>query len=331
MRYILRRLPFLLTTIWAALTINFILPRLMPGNPAQIMIAKYRGRLNPETMKALEVAFGLNTEQSLFEQYVDYIRRMLTGDFGISVTYFPSTVREVLAQSLPWTIGLVGVSTMISFILGTLWGIRAAWKRGKPFDSFSVPIGLFLNSVPYFWLALLVEYIFAFELGWFPLSGAYSIEIESLSLFRKFLSIIYHAILPAFTIIITALGSWMITMRNNMISVLKEDFILFAYAKGLPEDVIEIKYAARNAILPSFTGFAMAIGFIVGGALLTEIVFSYPGIGYMLYQAVLNIDYLLMQAIFFFITLAVLLANFIADIFYVILDPRIRVRDGEVL
>ncbi|RKX50266.1 MAG: ABC transporter permease, partial [Thermotoga sp.] len=146
---------------------------------------------------------------------------------------------------------------------------------------------------------------------------------------KKVFSILYHAILPAVTIIITASGGWMLTMRNNMIAVLNEDFILFAYAKGLPEEIIEIKYAARNAILPSFTGFAMAIGFVVSGALLTEIVFSYPGVGYMLYQAVLNIDYPLMQAIFLIITLTVLIANFIADMAYVLLDPRVRTSGGE--
>jgi len=329
MLYILRKLLFLLVTIWAAVTVNFVLPRLMPGDPAQVMISKYRGRLNPSAIRALEIAFGINTDKSIYEQYIDYIKKLLKGDFGISVTYYPSTVSEVLSQAFPWTIGLVGVSTFLAFSIGTILGIKAAWKRGGVFDTIVVPFGLFMNSVPYFWLALVVVYLFAFKLGWFPLSGAYSISIENLEGIKKVFSIVYHAILPAVTIIITASGGWMLTMRNNMIAVLNEDFILFAYAKGLPEEIIEIKYAARNAILPSFTGFAMAIGFVVSGALLTEIVFSYPGVGYMLYQAVLNIDYPLMQAIFLIITLTVLIANFIADMAYVLLDPRVRTSGGE--
>ena len=327
MRYIVKRVIFFLITAWAALTINFILPRLMPGNPAEVMIAKFRGRLNPQAISALEIAFGLNVHQNIFIQYVDYLKSMAVGNFGVSVSFYPTSVSQVLSQAIPWTIGLFGTSTVIAFLLGTILGIRTSWKRNSVSSSVIVPFSLFLNSMPYFWFALVIEYIFAFELGWFPLGGAYS-SSGGLSGFMLIESILYHAILPATTIIVTAMGGWLLTMRNNMISVLSDDFVTFARAKGLPDRVIEYKYAAGNAILPSFTGFAMAIGFVISGALLTEIVFSYPGVGYLLYQSVLNIDYPLMQAIFLFIAIAVLVANFIADIVYVFLDPRVRTR-GE--
>jgi peptide/nickel transport system permease protein len=323
MKYILKRIIFFIITLWAAVTINFILPRMMPGNPAEVMIAKFQGRLNPQAISALEVAFGINAHQSMLGQYWNYLGRMITGNFGISVSFYPTTVARVLTQALPWTLGLAGISTVIAFILGTLLGIKVSWKRNSISSSFIVSTAFFLNSMPYFWFALIVEYVFAFILGWFPLGGAYS-SLSGLSGIALVGSVLYHAILPAATIIITAMGGWMLTMRNNMISVLSDDYIAFAFAQGLPEREIEMNYAARNAILPSFTGFAMAIGFVISGVLLTEIVFSYPGIGYLLYQAVLNIDYPLMQTIFLFITIAVLLANFIADIVYIFLDPRAR-------
>ncbi len=323
MRYIVRRILFLLTTAFAALTINFVLPRLMPGNPAQVMIAKFQGRLSSRAIHALEIAFGINVHENIFSQYLDYLRRILTGDFGISVSYFPASVSQVLAQAIPWTLGLVGVTTVLAFGVGTLLGIQSAWKRNTLAGDALVPLALFLNSVPYFWLGLLVLYFFGFVLGWFPIANAYS-TTNQLTGFAQAASIVYHAILPAVTIIVSAAGGWLLTMRNNMVSVLSEDFVVFAYAKGLPARRIKYDYAARNAILPSFTGFAMAVGFVIGGALLTEIIFSYPGVGYILFQAVQSLDYPLMQAIFLFITVAVLVANFIMDIGYVVLDPRVR-------
>ncbi|MDN5343260.1 ABC transporter permease [Oceanotoga sp. DSM 15011] len=321
MKYIIKKTLFFLITLWAALTINFMLPRMMPGDPVSVMVAKFQGKLNPEAIHSLQKAFGLDTNLSPINQYFDYLKRMFTGDFGISISYFPSNVSDILSRAFPWTIGLAGISLIIAFTLGTILGIKSSWKRNSALSSSSVIFSLFFNAMPYFWFALLINYIFGFALGWFPLSGAY--DGDSIG-FSKFISILYHAFLPALTIIITAMGGWLLTMRNNMITVLAEDFVSFAYAKGLSEEQIVYSYAARNAILPSFTGFAMSLGFVVSGTLLTEIVFSYPGIGYLLYQSVLNMDYPLMQAIFLFITLSVLIANFIADILYVFLDPRAR-------
>jgi len=326
LKYLIKRILFFIITLWATVTLNFILPRLMPGNPIEIMISNFQnqyGSGNPYAIHALEVAFGINTSENMLIQYWNYLGRMLTGNFGISLSFFPATVGQVLFQAIPWTIGLVGISTVISFVLGTLLGITAAWKRNSITSTTIVVFSYFLKSMPYFWFAMLIEYVFAFVFKWFPLGGAYS-SSSGLSGLAIVWSVLYHAILPAGTIVITAMGGWMLTMRNNMISVLSDDYITFAFAQGLPEREIEMNYAARNAILPSFTGFAMAIGFVISGALLTEIVFSYPGVGYLLYTGVVSKDYPLIQAIFLFITIAVLIANFIADIVYVFLDPRAR-------
>lgn len=324
MRYLLRKLGLLLITGWAALTINYVLPQLVPGDPIGVMLARYQGRLSPQAADALRAAFGLSDDRGWFLQYLDYWRRMLTGDFGLSLGFFPAPVSEILAQSVPWTLALVGVTTLLSFVLGTLLGTLSGWRRGTAGGDTMVLVSLFLNGVPYFWFALIVLYVFAFLLGWFPLGGGYGTAVSRADGLDWFLSVLYHAVLPAVTIIVTATGGWLLTMRNNLVSVLGEDYIAFARAKGLSGRRVMLRYAARNAILPSFTAFAMALGFVVSGSLLTEIVFSYPGIGFSLYQAVVSLDYPLMQAIFLFITLAVLVANFLADVAYALLDPRVR-------
>jgi len=305
------------------LSINFLLPHMMPGDPVKVMIAKFQGRLSPQAMNALSEAFGLNTDKGLLLKYFEYWGRIFTGDLGYSLTYYPSKVTEVLGNSIPWTLGLVGVGTIVAFTLGTLFGIFSAWKRNSTLADTLVPTALFFNSVPYFWLSLLILYLFAYKLGWFPIGGGYDV-FAIMNPWGKFVSTLYHAILPVTTIIITAMGGWLLTMRNNMMSVMADDYITFAQAKGLSDSRIKYRYAARNAILPSFTGFSMALGFVIGGSLLTEVVFSYPGLGYILYQAVTSLDYPLMQAIFLIISLAVLIANFITDFMYAVLDPRVN-------
>jgi len=296
----------------------------MPGNPVDVMLAKYHGTIDPKAVTALEEAFGVSSDKNLFLQYGEYLCNMLSGNWGISIGFYPATVEQVLYQAMPWTIGLAGISTIIAFLIGTYLGIVVGWNRDSVVSSVITPLAIFFNSMPYFWFALVVQYIFAFVLGWFPLGGGRSFYYN----LSDFGSILYHSILPAVTIVLTAMGGWMLTMRNNMINVLAEDYITFAQAQGLPEKEIKINYAARNAVLPSITGFAMAIGFVVSGTLLTEIVFSYPGVGNLLYQSVLNLDYPLMQAIFFFISIAVIGANLLIDLVYVIIDPRVR--EGEI-
>jgi len=324
MRYLARRVLLLLLTGWVALTFNFILPRLMPGNPIEVMLARFQGKLSPQATTALEIDFGLKTKEGVVGQYLSYLGHTLTGRLGFSLTYFPEKVTTLIGQTLPWTLGLVGFATVFAFIVGTAIGAIAAWRRGTAFDSIMVPLGVVLGAMPVYWLGLLVLYVFSFKLGWFPIAGGTGVG-SGLQPVSGFGTIIAHATLPAICLTAVSLGGYVILMRNTTITVLSDDFVKFARAKGLNDRTIAVRYAARNAILPNFTSFAMALGFVVAGAIFIEYVFDYPGIGYLLYQAVVSLDYPLMQGIFLVIVLGVLLANFIADLLYVFLDPRIRV------
>ncbi len=323
MRQLLRRIGFYLIALWASVTINFLIPRLAPGNPAQVLVARFQGRISAQAITALEKQFGI-TNESLWTQYWHYLGGLAHGDLGISLTYYPTPVMQVINQDLPWTLVLVGVSLVISFLVGTLLGIFIAWRRGSLFDTVLPPVVTVFYAIPYFWLALILLYLLGFTLNWFPLSGGYDSTVSP-GMSLEFLSnAITHAILPALTIVLSSIAGWMLGMRNMMITTLTEDYVLMAQAKGLPERRVVFNYAARNAILPNVTGFALALGFVVGGALLTEIVFSYPGIGFALLQAVQNSDYPLIQGIFLFIAIAVLAANFLADLLNSVLDPRAR-------
>jgi peptide/nickel transport system permease protein len=312
----------LLFTLFVALSLNFFLPRLMPGDPARALLAKMDA-IQPEQLESIRAAFGLDTKDPLALQYWHYLTNTFSGKLGVSFSRFPMPVADVMKTAVPWTLGLMGLCTIISFILGTLIGVFAAWRRETKLASFSVGFFSFVRSFPYFWLGLVFVYFLSFKLRIFPIGGAYSIDATRGS-GAWWLSVLQHGALPALTICVTSMGAWMLTMRNNMINVLAEDYITVALAKGLPLRRIKSLYAAKNAILPSVTGFAMALGFVVSGGLVTEMVFSYPGVGYMLFQAVNAKDYPLMQAIFLFIATAVLIANFLADIAVMFLDPRVR-------
>ncbi|HOV94624.1 MAG TPA: ABC transporter permease [Spirochaetales bacterium] len=325
MKHFARKLAMLLFTLLVSMTINFFLPRLIPGDPAQALIGRMEG-VEPEKLESIRAAFGLDTQDPLIVQYGKYLLNTMRGDFGISLSRFPMPVSSVIAVAFPWTIGLMGLCTIFGFVIGTTLGIWAAWRRQHKLASFTVGFFTFIRSFPYFWLGLCLIYVFAFKLRVFPLGGAYSIdEVRGSS--SWWLSVLKYGALPAFTITLSSIGEWLLMMRNNMINVLAEDYITLAMAKGLPMRRIKYMYAARNAVLPSVTGFAMQFGFIVGGGLITEMVFAYPGMGYMLYQAVNAKDYPLMQAIFLIIAASVLVANFIADIVIMFLDPRVR--DGS--
>jgi peptide/nickel transport system permease protein len=324
MSYLLRRLEFFAITLWAALTINFILPRVMPGNPGQAMLVRFHGRVSPQAIKTIEAAFGVRTDQSLVQQYFQYLGNTLRGDLGVSLTFFPNTVGDVIKQGLLWTIGLVGMATIIAFVLGTLLGMLSAWWRGGIFDALLPPVFIVISSFPYFLLALLALLLFSITLGWFPLGFAYDIN-SSINLSWSFVGeVAMHGFLPALTIVITSIGGWILTMRNTMITTLAEDYVKMARAKGLSPLRIMLTYAGRNAILPNLTGFAMSLGFVISGAILVEIVFNYPGVGFMLLQAVNSEDFALMQALFLLITVAVLVAVLAADILTAWLDPRTR-------
>jgi peptide/nickel transport system permease protein len=324
MRYLLRRIGFYLVALWAALTLNFLIPRLMPGDPFTSLVARFQGRITPQQTQALQLLFGVNNHQSLWSQYLEYLGNLAHGQLGTSFAFFPSPVSEVIGGGLRWTLLLVGVATVLSFTIGTLLGMFAAWRRGSWLDNVLSPLLTFLQAIPYFWLALILLFLLGLKLKWFPLFGAYDIDVEQGLNVPYLLSALNHAILPALTIVVSSMAGWMLGMRNAMLNTLAEDYILLAQAKGLSERRVMWAYAARNAILPNITGFAIAIGFVVGGSLLTEIIFSYPGLGLVLLQGVQAHDYPLMQAVFLLIAVGVLAANFLADLFYVFLDPRVR-------
>ncbi|PNY79499.1 ABC transporter permease [Deinococcus koreensis] len=324
MAYLTRKLVILLLTLWVAATLNFVLPRLVPGDPVSVMLAKYQGRLDVAAVDALKIAYGLNDQGSALSQYLAYLGQLFSGNFGRSISLFPSTVTEVVARALPWTLGLIGITTVLSFVIGSALGLYSGWKRGSRLADALTPVALFLNSMPYFWFALLILYVFAFLLRWFPLSGAVDPFPGPTFSPPWWASVLRHAVLPGATILVTSVGGWLLTMRNNVITITGEDYIALARAKGLSERRILTHYVMRNALLPSLTSFGMALGFVVGGAILTELVFSYPGLGYALYQSVVNLDYPLMQGLFFIIAFAVLVANFLVDILVTVLDPRTR-------
>ncbi|KAK1182990.1 ABC transporter permease [Streptomyces sp. NBS 14/10] len=324
MRYVLRKLGFYAVAAWMAVTVNFFLPRLIPGDPVQLMMTRMAqsGPVEPGQEEALASMFGLG-HGNIAVQYWDYLGSVVHLDFGLSVTYFPSPVTDVLSDALPWTLVLVGAATLISFVLGLTLGTLAGWRRGSWLDSL-VPSTTFLAAVPYFWLALLLLYLFGQVWGVLPLGGGYD-ETLDMGLNGDFLSsAAEHAVLPAATIVLSSVGGWMLGMRNMMVSTLAEDYVTAAEAKGLRPRTVMVGYAARNAVLPSVAGFAISLGFIVSGSLVMEIVFSYPGMGFTLLQAVENTDYPLMQAVFLVITFAVLAANFLVDLVYGFVDPRTR-------
>jgi peptide/nickel transport system permease protein len=322
-KYYARRLGFYLLAAWAAITINFLLPRLMPGNPVEVLLSRLKGHVSPQATHALMIQFGLAHQTGLVPEYFTYLGQLAHGQLGTSITYFPTPVSSVVAEALPWTIILVGMATIVSFILGTALGVIIGWKRGSRLD-FLLPASTFFSAVPYFWLALLAVLLFGYILKWFPTSGGYGLT-NTIGFNLPFIqSAISHAVLPVFTIIVASIAGWLLSMRNMMVTVLGEDYVALAEAKGLPSKRVMLAYGARNAILPNVANFALSLGFVVSGAILTEAVFSYPGIGYLLFEAVSNEDFPLAQAIFLVITITVLLANLLADILYGLLDPRAR-------
>ncbi|MCI1017073.1 ABC transporter permease [Microbacterium sp. C5A9] len=327
MNYVVRKLGFYLVALWAALTLNFLIPRLLPGNPVDILLAKLQQRggiVTPATRDAYELLLGGDSDQPLLLQYWNYLVNVFRGDLGVSVSYFPTPVTEVISTSLPWTIVLVGVATVLAAVIGVTLGAIVGWKPGTWLDSL-VPATTLLAAVPYFWLALILVYFFASTLKMFPSQGGYDVVLDPGFSWEFIGSAIQYGFLPALTIVIASVGGWLLGMRNMMVSTLSEDYIVTAQAKGLTPGRILRSYAARNAVLPSIAGFAISLGFVVSGSIVTEQVFSYPGIGSKLLSAVTNNDYALMQGLFLFITLAVLGANLIVDLFYGIIDPRTRV------
>lgn len=322
--FVLRRLAFYAVAAWAALTVNFFLPRAMPGNAVESIMSKFPN-LQPSAYKALEAMLGVGHPGSLWHQYNTYLIDVVHLNFGTDVMEYPAKVSSILAETIPWTLTLVGTATVIAFVLGTVLGIVAGWRHGGWVDRM-LPGLMFLQAMPYFFLALILLELLAVKTHLFPLGQGYAGGLVP-GWHAAFIgSAIYHSLLPALTIVVTSVAGWMLQMRNVMITTIGEDYVLVAQAKGLSGRRVALTYAARNALLPQLQGFGLALGFVVSGAIVMEIVFSYPGVGLLLLNAVTSNDYPLMQAIFLVLTFAVLLANMIIDLVIILVDPRVRGR-----
>jgi peptide/nickel transport system permease protein len=326
MPFILRRLVFYLVAAWVALTVNFFIPRAMPGNAVQSVMAKFPN-LQPSAYKALEALLGVGHPGSIWSQYVSYLNEIFHFNFGTDVSQYPASVSSLLVQTIPWTITLVGTATVIAFLVGTALGIAAGWRHGGTLDRV-LPGLMFLQAIPYFFFALILVELLAIKAPVFPSGQGYSDGLIPGWHWDFISSAIYHSLLPALTIVLTSIAGWMLQMRNVMITTIGEDYVIAAQAKGLPSRRVIFTYAARNALLPQLQGFGLAVGFVVSGALVMEIVFSYPGIGLLLLNAVTSNDFPLMQAIFLVITFAVLLANLVVDMIIVFADPRARTKEA---
>lgn len=329
MPYLLRRLGFFLLTLWAALTLNFIIPRFMPGSPLQALRDRTHNKLSPAALEQMLTSYGFKPDENVVVQYLDYLKNMVTGQWGISIgATLGEPVTRIVRQALPWTLGLVGVTTVLAFLLGSLIGMVAGWRRGSRLDSLLPPAFVVTSALPYFWVGLLLILVFSvWTGGLLPSDFNYDSGLQPAFTPAFVFSVFSHALLPAATILITSIGGWILTMRNNMITTLAEDYVRMGRAKGLSDRRIMTAYAGRNAMLPNLSGFAMSLGFVIAGSILVEYVFNYPGLGYLLYNSVQNTDYPLMQALFMLFTVAVLVAVLVCDIAIAILDPRSRERD----
>jgi peptide/nickel transport system permease protein len=323
-RYLVRRTLNSVLAFVIAVVLIFIIPRLMPGSPTDQFASQYR--LPGPVVAELKVMFGL--DKPIETQFVLYIKNVLLTfppNFGVSYNFNPATVWSLLAQALPWTIFLLGTSSILTAILGVALGMMSAWYRGSKLEAFISSSSMFMLSVPYFWVAMILVLFFGVFLRLFPFAGAVSPSAVYNGFSIPWLfDVLYHGALPVLTLTIGSFASYTLIMKDNMMATLGEDYILTAEAKGVKREDIMIKHAARNAVLPVMTLFVLRLGFLVGGSILTETVFSYPGIGLLLYGAVTGLDYPLIQGAFFVLAFTVILSTLVADILYTILDPRIR-------
>jgi peptide/nickel transport system permease protein len=326
MRWLLRRLGFYAFATWVALTLTFLLPRLMPGDPIGGILqhlSPAQIQSNPGIIKTYQALLG-GGHQSIWAAYWQYLHRVATLNFGISTSNYPTKVSDVVAHTLPYSIVLVGIAFTLAFVLGIAIGTVAAWRRGGGFDSILVPVFMALGAFPAYFTGLLVVYFLGLKLGWFPINHAYDNGVTPGANWPFIGSAIRHGILPALVIVLAFAGGWVLNMRNVMINTISEDYVAMAHAKGLRDRRVMTRYAARNAILPPLNGFAPQFATAVGGVIFVELVFSYPGAGYTLQQAALGNDYPLTQALLLFFALCPIVANFIMDIFNLVLDPRVR-------
>jgi peptide/nickel transport system permease protein len=330
MKYILKRLWFYIVAFFGALALNFFLPRMMPGNPVQMYLASlYQsgGKIDSGTIASIEKLFGYNTNEPIFVSFFKYVVNIFKGNWGVSFTYYPQSVLDSVQRGLSYTVFLMGTALIVGFIINSLLGILVAWKRGSRLDTTLTVCGQMLANIPSVITAIVLSLAFAYT-GKFPRGYAVTPLFVPENVFQYLGDVAYHAFLPILAIIITGLGGIM-GMRANMINQLGEDYIVMGIAKGVPDRKIMFSYGARNALLPVVVSLAMQIGFLLGGSLIIEQVFNYPGLGKVMVNAINKRDYPLMQGILLMTSILMLSANFIADMSIMLLDPRIR-RQGAV-
>ena len=324
--YLLRRLLTFAIVVWVAASLNFFVLRLAPGDPIAAMLTRMAQQGasvagSAEIIERYRITFGL--DQPLINQYLSYLAALTRLDLGVSLSQFPSSVSDIIGRAMPWTIVLLTTATLISFVVGNLLGALLAWPGAPGWArALATPL-MVLGAIPYYLLAILLLFVFAFSLRWFPTGGVATTGAAATLSLDRLGDIAYHSVLPALSIVLSAVGGWMLGMRSMMISVLGNDYLVLAEAKGLSPRRIFLRYAIRTAILPQVTGLAIYLGSVVSGAVLVEGIFSYPGVGFLLYQAIQNADYTLIQGITFVLVVAVGLAILIVDLAYPLLDPRI--------
>lgn len=329
LRYVIGRLLFFFVVVWAGVSLIFFLPRLAPGRDPireRLGMMAAMGGMNSENIelmaKTYEAKFGL--DQPLWRQYLRYLGDMARLDLGYSLAKFPTRVGDMIANAVPWTIALLMTSTLIAFVLGTVLGALLAWPRAPRILRLLLPPLFTFSSIPYYILGLILIYVFAFRLKWFPLSGSSQLLTMPAFTISYFLEVVYYSVLPALSIVLASVGFWSLSMRGMMITVEGEDYVTLAEAKGLPNRRIFLSYAMRNALLPQTTALALSLGTILSGALLVEIMFGYPGIGSVLFAAITGFDYFVIYGIVFFIVVTIALTTLVLDLIYPLLDPRIR-------
>ena len=324
--YLFKRLGMFLLTVWLGMTLIFIIPRLAPGDPITAMVSRMSaqsGRVenSDQIIAAWRQRFGLDAPW--YVQYGRYMGNLATFNLGYSLAYFPAEVENMVARSMPWTLGLLSLATLMSFVLGNTVGALLAWRRTPNLAKALLPLSLTFTSIPAFMLGILLVYAFAFGLRWFPFAGAFARGLQPELSLEFIKSVIYHGTLPALAIVVTTMGFWALGMRGMMVTTTGEDYMILAEAKGLRPSRIFWLYGVRNAILPQVTALALTLGSIAGGSVIVEYIFTYPGMGYLLYEGIVNTDYTLIQGIVYFLIVGVSLAVLIIDLLYPLIDPRI--------
>ncbi|WP_199037776.1 ABC transporter permease [Glycomyces salinus] len=322
-RYFRRKLLIYGVTFVIAVTINFAIPRMMPGDPIARMLAQNKVS-NVESAARMHAyyndLFGLDVP--LWQQYLNYWGALFQGDLGVSLFAFPSPVSSVVLDALPYTLGLLLPAILLSWFVGN--GLGAIAARSKWLDNTALPVSYLLTAVPYMWLAILLAWVGGVILGWFPVAGGYSFSFSGPQFSWNFIvDALHHWFLPFLSLFLVALGGWAIGMRNLVIYELESDYSNYMQTLGAPRRLVR-RYAFRNAMLPQISGLALQLGVVVGGALVTEVVFAYPGLGSLVLDAIQNQDFFLLQGILLFIVIGVLVFNFLADVVYVLVDPRTR-------